>query len=197
MNADKKTKERTRNFSLKFKEPLSSNLLEDLSKDRKFYPKYNVLFQVIKIGENVVGILAEDSFNIHYSINGDGITAKSFAQSDTFVIKKLKIMGDRIIEFFDLDDYEVIEGADYKYLENITVDDWFLDNEFINKIRNEFKGEEIPHLIQMKFVIKKDGNDKLINFVYENSEKMNQKVLLLEADKEYLSKILKAIGEDD
>ena len=87
MKADKKQKERTRKFVLKFKEPLSNKLLSDLSEDRKFYTKYRV-FKPIKIGEEVVGLIGEDSFDIKYLINQSDITATSFVQSDDNVIKK-------------------------------------------------------------------------------------------------------------
>jgi hypothetical protein len=197
MKAEKKQKERTRNFVLKFKEPLSNKLLSDLSEDRRFYTKYRVL-KPIKIGEEVVGLLAEDSFNVNYSIGQDGIIARSLIQSDDPVIKKLKLMGGRIIELFHLekDSYEIIEGDDFRYLENFLLDSWFKDAEFIKKIKNEFEGEREIQLIQVKFVIRNPDGDKLISFGYENAEKLDEKRLLIEADKEYLPKILKATGNN-
>lgn len=197
MEAKKKRKERTRNFVLKFKEPLSNNILSDLSKDRKFYTKYRVL-KPIKIGEEVVGLIIEDSFNINYSIGLDSIIARSLNQSDDPVIKKLKLMGDRIIELFNLgkDSYEIIEGDDFRYLENSLLDSWFKDAEFIKKIKNEFEGEGGIQLIQVKFVIRNPDGDKLISLGYEDAEKLVEKRLLIEADKEYLPRILKATGNN-
>ena len=198
MKADKKRKERTRNFVLKFKEPLSSKLLSDLSEERTFYTKYRRLFKPIKIGDEVSGLIIEDSFDIKYLIDQSDITATSFVQSDDNVIKKLKLMGDRIIELFDLEksSYEIIEGADFGYLENTLLESWFKDVDIIKRIKREFEGEEEPQLIQIKFVIRNTDGDKLINLVHENAEKMDEKRLLIEADKEYLPRILKATGNN-
>ena len=198
MKADKKRNERTRNFVLKFKEPLSSKLLSDLSEERTFYTKYRRLFKPIKIGDEVIGLIVEDSFNINYSIDQGDITARSFVQSDDDVIKKLKLMGDRIIELFDLEksSYEIIEGDDFRYLENTLLESWFKDVDIIKKIKREFEGQEEPQLIQIKFAIRSTAGDKLINLVHENAEKLDEKRLLIEANKEYLLRILKAIGKD-
>jgi hypothetical protein len=198
MAADKKQEERTRNFVLKFKEPLSSKLLSDLSEERTFYTKYRRLFKPIKIGDEVGGLIIEDSFDIKYLINQSDITARSFVQSDDTVIKKLKLMGDRIIELFDLEksSYEIIEGDDFGYLENTLLESWFKDVDIIKKIKREFEGEEEPQLIQIKFVIRNTDGDKLINLVHENAEKMDEKRLLIEADKEYLPRILKVTGNN-
>ena len=197
MKADKKQKERTRHFVLKFKEPLSNKLLSDLSGDRKFYTKY-ILFDPVKIGEKVVGLIVEDSFNINYSIGQGDITARSFVQSDDNVIKKLKLMGDRIIELFELEknSYEIIEGADFGYLEDTLLESWFRDVGVIKKIKKEFEGEEEPQLIQIRFVIRNPDGDKIISLSHENAEKMDEKRLLIEANKEYLPRILKVIGKD-
>ena len=198
MNADKKQEERTRNFVLKFKEPLSTKLLSDLSEERTFYTKYRRLFKPIKIGDEVGGLIIEDSFDIKYLINQSGITASSFVQSDDNVIKKLTLMGDRIIKVFDLEksSYEIIEGDDFRYLKNTLLESWFKDVDIIKKIKREFEGEEEPQLIQIKFVIRNTDGDKLINLVHENAEKMDEKQLLIEADKEYLQRILKATGNN-
>lgn len=198
MKADEKRKERARNFVLKFKEPLSGKLLSDLSEERRFYTKYRRLFKSIKIGDEVIGLIVEDSLNINYLIDQAGITARSFVQSEDNVIKKLKLMGDRIIELFDLEksSYEIIEGDDFRYLENSLLESWFKDVDIIKKIKREFEGEEEPQLIQIKFVIRNTDGNKLINFVHENAAKVDEKRLLIEANKEYLLRIIKAIGKD-
>jgi hypothetical protein len=198
MKADEKRKERARNFVLKFKEPLSGKLLSDLSEERRFYTKYRRLFKSIRIGDEVIGLIVEDSLNINYLIDQAGITARSFVQSEDNVIKKLKLMGDRIIELFDLEksSYEIIEGDDFRYLENSLLESWFKDVDIIKKIKREFEGEEEPQLIQIKFVIRNTDGNKLINFVHENAAKVDEKRLLIEANKEYLLRIIKAIGKD-
>lgn len=198
MKDDKKQKERTRHFTLRFEESLPNKLLSDLSEDRKFYTKYRNL-EAIKVGEKVVGLIVDDSFNINYSINQDGITARSFTQNDGNVMKKLKLMGDRIIELFEMenDSYKIIEGDDFIYLKNTILESWFKDVEFIKKIKKEFEGKEEPQLIQIKFVIRTHDGDKLINLAHENAEKLDEKRLLIEANKEDLSKILEAVGKND
>lgn len=197
MKAEKKQVERTRNFVLKFKEPLSNKLLSDLSNDRRFYAKYRLL-EPVKIGEKVVGLMVEDSFDIKYLIEQNGFSATSFVQSDDNVIKKLKLMGDRIIELFDLEkgSYEIIEGVDFRYLKNTLLESWFKDVDIIKKIKREFEGEEEPQLIQIRFVIRNPDGDKIISLAHENAEKLDEKRLLIEANKEYLQRILKATGNN-
>lgn len=190
-------KERTRNLYLKFKEPLSNKVLAELSKERKFYAKYSV-FEPVMVGNVVNGLIIEDSFNVNYSVDLDSITARSFTQSDDFVLKKLKIMGERIIDIFDLekDCYELIEGEDFKYVNDFSLED-SLNLDLIQKIKKEFNEEEEPLLAQIKFIVKKSKGTKIINLVYDNPKNYEDGRLLIEADKEYLTKVLKAIDKDD
>ena len=198
MTTDKQRKERTRNFSLTFKEPLSDKMLEELSEEKAFYSKYRNLFKPVKVGSEVVSLIIEDSFEINYSINQKDITARSFVQSDNIVMKKLKVMGDRIAKIFDMtdDSYEITEGSDFKYLEDVCLESWFEDTELIKNIKKEFGGVGDIQLIQIKFVIRDHENDKFISLAYENAEKLDKKQLLIEASKEHLPRILKVLGKN-
>ena len=182
---------------LKFKEPLSNKVLDELSKERKFYSKYSV-FETVKVGNVINGLIIEDSFNVNYSVDLNSITARSFTQSDDFVFKKLTLMGERIINIFDLekDCYELIEGEDFEYVNYFSLED-SLNLDLIQKIKKEFDEEEEPLLAQIKFIIKKSKGLKIINLVYDNPKNYEDKRLLIEADKEYLTKVLKAIDKDD
>lgn len=198
MTTDKQRKERTRNFSLTFKEPLSDKMLEELSEEKAFYSRYRNLFKTVKVDTEVVSLIIEDSFEINYTINQNNIIARSFAQSDNIVMKKLKMMGDGIAEIFDMtdDSYEITEGSDFKYLEDVCLESWFEDTELIKNIKKEFGGVEEIQLIQIKFVIRNPEGDKLISLAHENAEKLDKKQLFIEASKEHLPRILKVLGKN-
>lgn len=190
------TKERFRNFSIKFKEPLSNKVLETLPETRKFVSKYRNI-DTIKINDRVVGLILRDSFNINYNINENEIIANSPVQSDDRVIEKLKLLGERIRDIYELDkdSYELILGEDFQYLESFDLQKVIVDNKIIENLQTEFKKFGSLSLVSCKFILKTndDETEKLINLVYPNRDDLSKMRLLIEADEQYVENIIKIL----
>lgn len=178
-------KERFRNFSIKFKEPLSNKVLETLPETRKFVSKYRNI-DTIKINDRVVGLILKDSFDINYNINDKEITANSPVQPDEKVIEKLKLLIERISNIYDLDkdDNELQSGADFRYLESFDLEKSIIEDNIIEKLRSEFKNIGSLSLVSCNLIIKtnNDGGQKIINLVYPNRDELSKMRLLIEAD---------------
>lgn len=185
-------KERFRNFTLKFKEQLSNKILELLPKERKFFSKYKNI-DTIKINNVVVGLIIRDSLDITYSANTKEIIANSAVQPDNIVIEKLKVLGDRITELFELgqNNYEIIIGSDFQYLEPFDLQNAIITNNLIGKIQKEFEKVGSLTLVVCKLALRVDkGDETFINLAYANPDDLSKKKLLIEADEKYLNKLI-------
>jgi len=196
MKKKEKEWEQEKKFFLKFEEPLSEKVLSDLSIGEKKFAEYKS-WSTIKLGDKVVGLIAEDALDINYTIIRDLIMATSRKADDETIIKNLKPLANRIIESFKLkkDSYEITEGDEYTSLENTSLGSWFKDTEFFKKIESEF-GEEQTSLIQIRFVIRNTEGDEIVTLGYDSQKDFDKKLLTVGANKKYLPRIIKAIGKN-
>lgn len=188
-------KERFRNFTLRFKEPLSNKVLETLAEERKFISKYRNI-DTIKINNIVAGLLIRDSFDVAYSINSKEIVANSAVQPNDRVIEKLKLLGDRIAELYELgqNSYELIMGADFQYLESFDFQNAITKNNLIEKLQKEFEKVGVLSLVVCKFVLKTGKEEEIfINFAYADQNDLSKKRLLIEADEKHLEKVIEIL----
>lgn len=189
-------KERFRNFSIEFKEPLSNKVLETLPETRKFVSKYRNI-DAIKINDRVVGLILRDSFDINYNINEKEIIANSPVQPDVKVIEKLKLLGERIREIYDLDkdNYKLKFGADFRYLESFDLEKAIIENNIIEKLQKEFKNIGSLSLVTCKFILKtnNDEMEKFINLIYPDQDDLSKKRLLIEADESNIETIINTL----
>lgn len=187
-------KERFRNFTIRFNEPLSNKVLETLPEERKFISKYRNI-DTIKINNIVVGLLIRDSFDVAYSINSKEIVANSAVQPNDRVIEKLKLLGDRIAELYELgqNSYELIMGADFQYLESFDFQNAITKNNLIEKLQKEFEKVGVLSLVVCKFVFntgKEEEEETFINLAYADQNDLSKKRLLIEADEKHLDKVI-------
>lgn len=184
-------KERFRNFTINFKEPLSNKVLETLPETRKFVSKYRNI-DTIKINDRVVGLILRDSFDINYNINEGQIVANSPVQSDEKVIEKLKLLGERISDIYDLDkdNNKLNLGEDFLYLESFDLEKSIIENNIIEKLQNEFKEVGSLSLVACKLILKTNNEtQKTINLIYPNQDDLSKMRLLVEADESYIERI--------
>lgn len=197
MTEKEKRKAREKTFTLIFEQPLSNRLLTDLSKERKIYTKYKT-WDTIKIGSKVVGFVIEDTSDIFYAINDKTIAAASSKADDETLKKNLKTLADRIIDVFELDKkgYQIIEGDEYLFFENLFLENWFTETELIKNMKSEFGSE--TYLVEVKFAVKEAPESyELITIGYEGQKNFNKKQLTLAATKECLPKVKRAMRIDD
>ncbi len=190
-------KKRFRSHQLKFNEPLSNSLLEDLPNNRNFFTKYQNI-EPIQVGKNIIGIIVKDSFNIHYNISQEDIKATSPVQPDDRVIDKLQLLGDRIIEIYGLDSrsYKIHLGPDYEYFHNIDLTKAIIEDHLIDKLIESSVNTSKLSLISCKFALEPEMSDSSIFSVqYANPEDFTKQILLVEAEEEYIEK-LKGIFKD-
>ncbi len=188
-------KERFRNFTIKFNEPLSNLILSSLPEKIDFISKYRD-FNVIKINENVVGMIFKDSLDIFYNLNGEELKANSPIRSDEKVIERLKETADRILKIYGIGEkqYILYEGVDFQFLENYGLQNK-LDSKLIKNFQTSFEKEGTIALADCAFIIKTKDKDELIRLTYPTPEDLSKNRLLVECDKNYLKKVIEVLSK--
>lgn len=184
--------ERFRSYNLQFNQPLSLVVLKNLLSEKAFYTKYTSI-KALKLDEEIQALLIEDFMRISYALDPNGIEGKSPFIDDPEVIKDgLKKMGDLIKNIYGLDsDYTIIDGLDFKTVDNVSLDKLIAGAPLFKTLKNTIDNNIFP--VQIKFVVKSDHGERIINLVYPTAGDLKGKKLLLEANAEYIAKVYEAL----
>lgn len=183
---------RFRSFALKYEKQLSTNVLKDLLSDKKFISKYTSI-KALKIDDEIQALLIEDYMRISYTIDVNGIEGKSPFITDPEIIRdNLRKMGDLIKSIYELDyNYVMIDGLDFREMENINLDKLIAGSPLLKTMKNSVDSNIFT--VQVKFVMKTNKGEKIVNLVYPTQQDLSGKKLLVEADEEYINKVLEAL----
>jgi hypothetical protein len=188
-------KERFRNFSIKFNEPLSNLVLATLPEKTSFISKYRD-FNIIKNNDNIVGMLFKDSLDIFYNLSSEELRTSSPVRNDEKVIERLEETAKRIFTLFELEDsqYKLIEGDDFQYVEDYDIQNK-IENNLIENLQSAFEDEGAVNLAGCVFVLRTEDKEIPIRLTFPTQEDFDNNRLLIECDKNYLKKIVEIINK--
>lgn len=192
---EKERLERFRTFNLVFNMNLPALVLKDLLNEKTFISKY-ARINSAKIDDEIQALLINDHFGINFVLNSEGIQARSALIEDKEkIIGALKKMADQIIKLYDLDfEYKLNDSLDFRYIENFNLQKAINGAEITKLLRKEF-GNNIFAIV-CKFICKTNEGEKVLNLVYPNSEDLNNKRLLIEADEKYIERLYGVLKND-